>query len=169
MKLHELVRSKGLKDKARRKGRWNGSKGNTSGRGNNGQKSRAWSSISPSFEWGQTPLVKRIPKLRGFKRYYKLLDNYAVVNVGDLEKDKRVEKEVSKENLQARGYAKAKDKVKILGNGDLEKKLVFKNIEKYSKSAIEKIEKAGGSVEAMEEKKKPSKKEYKKEDKKEDK
>lgn len=146
MKLHELTRSKGLKTKARRKGRWNASKGNTAGRGYNGQKSRSGASISPAFEWGQTPLVQRMPKLRWFKRYFKLLDDYAVVNLGNLEKDERVQKEVTKALLIERGYAKKKDMVKVLWNGELTKKLHFDGIEKFSKSAEEKIIKAGGKI-----------------------
>jgi len=150
MKLHELVRSKWLKNKATRKGRWNASKGNTSGKWHKGQKARAGWSISPFFEGGQTPLVQRIPKSRGFKRYYKFVDNYAVVNLGNLEKDVRVEKEVTKDLLVSRGYAKKKDMIKVLWNGDLTKNLQFSNIEKYSKSAEEKITKAGWKITKLE-------------------
>jgi len=148
MKLHELHQSKGIKAKARRKGRGNATKWNTCGRGNKGQKSRTWSSISSFFEWGQTPLVQRIPKLRWFKRYYKFIDDYAVINLGRLEADERISKEVNKAMLLDLWYRRAKDKVKILGNGDLTKKLNFVGIDKFSKSAEEKINKAWGTIKA---------------------
>jgi len=146
MKLHELKKSKGLKDKARRKGRGDATKWNTCGKGNKWQKARTGWSIRPFFEWWQTPLVQRIPKLKGFKRYYKFVDDYAVVNLSCLEADTRITKEVTKENLLEFGYRKKWDKVKILGNGELEKKLTFESIDKFSRSAIEKIEKAGGTI-----------------------
>jgi len=141
----------------RRKGRWDGSKGNTAGRWNNGQKSRAGYSKKVFFEWGQTPLVKRLPKLRGFKRYYKLVDDIAVVNLASLEKDEEIKKEVTKTLLCELGYCKKSEKVKILGNGDLSKKLSFKNIDQFSKSAKVKIEKAGWNIEEMPKVEKPTK------------
>jgi len=163
MQLHELVRSKGLKTKARRKGRGNASKGNTSGRGNKGQGQRAGHSQKPFFEGGQTPLVQRIPKLRGFKRYYKLIDEYKVVNIGDLEKDERVTKEVNKELLTQRWYLKKPtESVKVLGTGELTKELSFENLEKYSKSAEAKIEKAGWKISLIVKESDKTKKESKK-------
>lgn len=158
MKLHDLKKSKWLKDKARRKGRWNASKGNTCGKGNKGQKARAGGSTPVFFEWGQTPLVQRIPKMKGFKRYYKFVDNYAVVNLTRLEADDRIQKEVSREILLKLGYAKNKDKIKILWSGELTKKLSFVNIDSFSKSAKEKIEKAGGTITEIKEEKKTEKK-----------
>ena len=98
------------------------------------------------FEGGQTPLVQRIPQLKGFKRYYKFVDDYAVVNLARLEADDRITDVVNKDNLLEFGYRKAKDKVKILGNGELTKKLSFEGMDKFSKSAQEKIEKAGGTI-----------------------
>ncbi|PID34877.1 MAG: 50S ribosomal protein L15 [candidate division SR1 bacterium] len=133
--------------KARRIGRGNASKGNTSGKGNKGQKARSGGSISPFFEGGQTPLVQRMPKSRGFKRPIKLQEVYAVVNLADLEKNENITSEVTKEVLQEAGYIKkTSENVKVLGNGTLTKKLVFSGIEKFSQSAMDKITKAGGEV-----------------------
>ena len=147
MKLHELKKSKGFKDKARRLGRGNASKGNYSGKGHKGQKARAGAKIRPSFEGGQTSIVQRMPKMKGFKRYYKLVERYEVINVSSLEKDVRISSEVTKEVLVTAGYMKnASLPVKILGNGELTKSLHFSGIEKFTKSAVEKIEKAGGKI-----------------------
>ena len=102
MKLHELKRSKGFKDKARRLGRGDATKGNYSGKGHKGQKARNRKNIKPFFEGGQTSLVQRMPKAKGFKRHYKLIDVYAVINVSALEKDTRISGEVTKASLKAR-------------------------------------------------------------------
>ena len=142
MKLHSVVRSKGLKDKLDRRGR-----GNASGRGANGQKSRSGHTMKPFFEGGQTTIVQRLPKHRGFKRYYKLVDQVAVVNLASLQNDERVSSLVTKEVLVELGYLKSSaESVKILGNGELSKALSFEGIEQFSDSAKEKIEKAGGSI-----------------------
>jgi len=147
MKLHELKRSKGFKDKARRLGRGDATKGNYSGKGHKGQKARNRKNIKPFFEGGQTSLVQRMPKAKGFKRHYKLIDVYAVINVSALEKDTRISGEVTKASLKAAGYLKQDtEMVKILGNGELSKTLIFTGIEKFSASAREKIEKAGGKI-----------------------
>lgn len=148
MKLHSLVRSKGLKDKLDRRGRGNGSgRGNTSGRGSNGQKSRSGHSMKPFFEGGQTSVVQRMPKHRGFKRYYKLVNSAAVVNLSALENDARITSVVNKELLVDLGYIRSSaDTVKVLGNGEFSKSLSFEGIELFSSSAKQKIEKAGGSI-----------------------
>lgn len=148
MKLHNLVRSKGLKDKLNRRGRGNASgRGNFSGRGCNGQKSRSGHTMKPFFEGGQTSIVQRMPKHRGFKRYYKLLDMVQVVNLAALEHDSRVTAKVTKELLVDLGYLHSTaDIVKVLGNGILTKSLSFEGIEQFSDSAKQKIEKAGGSI-----------------------
>ncbi len=149
MRVHELSRSTWLTKKANRLGRWDGSKGNTSGRGHKGQKARSGYSSKASFEWGQTPLIQRMPKSRGFKRYYKLVDNYCVINVSDLENNVNVAdgSELSKFKLKELGYInKETDLVKILWNWEIKKKISFVWIEKFSKTAQEKIEKAGGNV-----------------------
>jgi large subunit ribosomal protein L15 len=147
MKLHTLQKSKGFKDKARRLGRGNASKGNYSGKGHKGQKARTGVHLPQFFEGGQTPLTMRMPKAKGFKRYYKLVDTYKVVNVASLEKDSRITAEVTKETLKSAGYIKnSSNLVKILGNGELTKSLTFSGIEKFTASAKEKIEKAGGKI-----------------------
>ena len=148
MLLHEISRSKGYKNPKKRLGRGNASgKGNYSTKGLKGQKARSGGAKPRWFEWGQTPLTRRIPKLKGFKRYYKLVTNYQIVNVADLDKfdnDTVVTKELLAENKLIR---KASEPVKILGNGELTKKLTFKDIDAFSASAKEKIEKAGGKIE----------------------
>jgi len=162
MQLQDLKRSKGLKDKARRKGRGNASKGNTSGRGNKWQWARAGYSRKPFFEWGQTPLVQRIPKMRGFKRYFKLLEDYNVINVSTFDSDERVIDKVNKEVLVALWYIKNEEElVKVLWQWEITKKLQCSGLEKYSKSAQDKIEKAGGKIELVPEKVKEKKVEKK--------
>ncbi|MFZ2150930.1 MAG: 50S ribosomal protein L15 [Candidatus Absconditicoccaceae bacterium] len=149
MKLHNLKRSTGLQDKSKRLGRGNGSgKGNYSGKGHKGQKARSGYSKTPGFEGGQTSLLMRRPKGRGFKRYYKLVDEYVVINVSDLQNDERILKGiVNKQLLKDLGYIKkASLMVKILGNGEFTKSLDFEGIESFSKTAIDKIEKAGGKI-----------------------
>jgi large subunit ribosomal protein L15 len=147
MKLHELQKSKGYKDKSRRLGRGNATKGNYSGKGHKGQKARSGKTLPINFEGGQTSITMRMPKAKGFKRYYKLVDTYEVINVSALEKDVRITSEVTKATLKAAGYLKKEtDLVKILGNGELSKVLTFTGIEKFTTSAVEKIQKAGGKI-----------------------
>ena len=148
MKLHSLVRSKGLTDKLNRRWRGNASwRGNFSGRGCNGQKSRSGHSMKPFFEWGQTSVVMRMPKHRGFKRYYKLLTPVQTVNLDALQKDEKITEVVSKEVLLQLGYIRSADvAVKILWTWDLQKALSFEGIEHFSATAKTKIEKAGWSI-----------------------
>ena len=148
MKLHSLVRSKGLTDKLNRRWRGNASgRGNFSGRGCNGQKSRSGHSMKPFFEWGQTSVVMRMPKHRGFKRYYKLLTPVQTVNLDALQKDEKITEVVSKEVLLQLGYIRSADvAVKILWTWDLQKALSFEGIEHFSATAKAKIEKAGWSI-----------------------
>ena len=148
MKLHSLVRSKGLTDKLNRRWRGNASgRGNFSGRGCNGQKSRSGHSMKPFFEWGQTSVVMRMPKHRGFKRYYKLLTPVQAVNLDVIQKDEKITEVVSKEVLLQLGYIRSADvAVKILWTWDLQKALSFEGIEHFSATAKAKIEKAGLSI-----------------------
>ena len=147
MKLHQLEKSKWFKDKARRLGRWNASKGNYSGKWLKGQKARSGRSVRPFFEWWQTPVVMRMPKAKGFKRCDKWVDSYTIINVSTLEQDPAFTTEVTKANLKEAGYIKSiSDLVKILWNWELKKSLNFVGIEKFTKSAVEKIEKAGGKI-----------------------
>ncbi len=146
---YQLTRSSGYKKPRIQRGRWDSSgRGNYSGRGLKGQGSRAGASMRSSFEGGQTPLIQRLPKLRGFKRHFKLQTVFQPVNLAALERDVRVESgaTITFENLVVRGYAHKNDKVKVLGNGDLSKKLSFDGIHAFSATAKEKIEAAGGSI-----------------------
>ena len=147
MKLHELERNAGSVHSKKRVGRGPGSGlGKTSGRGEKGQKARSGASINPLFEGGQSPLYRRIPK-RGFKNALFRV-RYATVNVSELnvfDDGTVVTPALLKEK---RIINKELDGVKILGNGNLEKKLTIQ-ANKFSKSALEKIEKAGSKAEVI--------------------
>jgi len=144
--LSRLKKSKGKKTK-KRVGRGNGSKkGTYSGRGMNGQSSRSGGKRRPGFEGGQTPLIRRMPKLKGFKNPNKV--RYQVVNVHQLESFKNgttIDKEILKKKKLIRNAEKP---VKILSAGELSKKLTI-TVESVSAAAQKKIEKAGGKVEAL--------------------
>ncbi len=146
MKLHELSPAEGSKFESKRIGRGHGSGwGKTAGKGHKGQNARSGGGVKPGFEGGQTRMSMRIPK-RGFNNIFRT--EYAVVNVSDLERfnDDVV---VDLELLVASGLVNdVKDGVKILGNGELTKKLTVKAA-KFSDAAKEKIEKAGGKVEVI--------------------
>ena len=146
MKLNELEHASGAKTKNYRKGRGVGSgNGKTSGAGQKGQKSRTGGGVRPGFEGGQNPLFRRLPKF-GFHNGSR--KEYAIVNLKDLN---RFEDgvEVSPTLLIEAGLVKKElDGVKVLGNGELTKKLTVK-AHKFSKSAKEAIEKLGGSVEVL--------------------
>ena len=146
MRLHELKKPEGSTKAPKRIGRGQGTgQGTTAGRGMNGQNSRSGGGVRLGFEGGQMPLYRRLPK-RGFTNINTKV--YAEVNVKDLNRfeDGAV---VDLEALAAAGMVKqVKDGVKILGNGELEKKLTVKAA-KFTKSAAEKIEKAGGKVEVI--------------------
>lgn len=147
MKIHQLQKSKWLKDKARRRGRWNATgTGNYSGRGLKWQKSRSWHSMKPFFEGWQTSIVQRLPKARGFTRYYKLVKDVVIVNLGALDADPRITDamEINKQILKDLGYIKSiKAFVKLLWHGDYAKHLTFKDIDAFSASAKVKMEKPG--------------------------
>ncbi len=147
MQIHQLQKSKWLKDKQRRRGRGNATgTGNYSGRGLKGQKSRSWFSMKPFFEWGQTSIVQRLPKARGFTRYYKLVQDVVIINLGALDADVRISDamEINKQVLKDLGYIKnIKVFVKLLWHGDYAKHLTFKDIDAYSASAKVKMDKPG--------------------------
>ena len=147
MKLHELKPETTTK-KRKRVGRGMSSgHGKTSGRGLGGQKSRSGGGVRPGFEGGQMPLMRRMPK-RGFTNIF--AKEYAIINVRDLnrfEDNTTITPELLiQEGLVKRG--KVVDGIKILGDGDVEKKLTVK-AHKFSKTAAEKIEAAGGKVEVI--------------------
>lgn len=148
MKLNNLQAQEGGKigKKAARRGRGIGSGlGKTSGRGQKGQKSRSGGGVRPGFEGGQMPLFRRLPK-RGFTNIFK--KEYATVNISSLnvfddgdtvDTQMIIERGLVRKNLAANG-------VKVLGNGELEKKINLK-VERISESAKEKVEAKGGKVE----------------------
>ena len=146
MKLHELKAVPGATKAPKRKGRGTATgQGKTAGRGMNGQKSRSGGGVRPGFEGGQMPLYRRIPK-RGFTNIWRT--EYTVLNVEDLNRfeDGTV---VTPELIKEKGMAKqVKDGIKILGNGNLEKNLTVQ-AHKFSKTAVEKIESAGGKAEVI--------------------
>ena len=147
MKLHELERNIGATHAKKRVGRGSGSGlGKTSGRGQKGQKARSGGSINPVFEGGQLPLYRRIPK-RGFTNA-KFKTVYAVINLSDLNvfEDGTV---VTPALLKDTGLVKNQlDGIKVLGNGNLEKKLTIQ-ANKFSASALEKIKEAGSKAEVI--------------------
>ena len=144
--LHKLGRPEGANKASKRLGRGPGSgKGKTSGKGHKGQKARTGHHGIPAwFEGGQMPLQRRVPK-RGFKNPFRV--EYEVVNVGQLEA--LTESEITPETLHANRLASKNKLVKILGDGDLKRKLTVR-AHKVSESARAKIEAAGGSVELLE-------------------
>ena len=147
MKLHELEKNLGATSARKRVGRGSGSGlGKTSGKGQKGQNSRSGGGVRASFEGGQLPLYRRLPK-RGFSNY-EFKTTYAVVNVGDLNlfEDGTL---VTPALLKEVGLAnKELDGIKVLGNGSLEKKLTIQ-AHKFSKSAVEKIEASGSKIEVI--------------------
>lgn len=146
MKLHELSPVEGSKKSVKRIGRGHGSgQGKTAGKGHKGQKARAGRGIRPGFEGGQMPLQRRIPK-RGFNNIF--AKEIVAINVSALNKfeDGAV---VDTDALVATGLVKNSfDGVKILGNGNVTKKLEVK-VAAFSASAKEKIEQAGGKTEVV--------------------
>jgi large subunit ribosomal protein L15 len=140
MELHELAPAAGATRPRRRVGRGTGGKGGkTAGRGTKGQKART--SVKPGFEGGQLPLTQRIPKLRGFANPFRV--EYNVVNVDVLE-SLGVET-ISPESLRAAGIVHHKGLVKVLGRGELRRKLDVE-AHAFSASARASIESAGGRV-----------------------
>ena len=141
-RLHEISLTSGAKSTRKRVGRGNGSgKGTYSGRGLKGQKQRE--SIKPLFEGGQTPLIKKLPHMRGFNNLFKISYipvNLDVLNSFDDGSEINIQSLVDKKVLRNR-----KSLVKVLGRGNLSKKLVV-SAHSFSVSAEKKIKKAGGEV-----------------------
>lgn len=150
MKLHDLRPAPGSKKKRKRVGRGTGSgMGKTSGRGMKGQGARSGGGKGPYFEGGQLPLVRRLPFRRGFTNINRVA--YKPVNLGRLQEKfgAQSEQEVTPEALVEAGIIKRADKaVAILGGGELTSPLTIK-AHRFSKSAKEKIEAAGGTVEIL--------------------
>lgn len=146
MKLHELSPAPGSRHERKRVGRGTGSgMGKTSTRGHKGQNARSGGGVRPGFEGGQNPLYRRLPK-RGFTNPTR--KEYAIVNIQDLN-NFAADTEVTPELLLEQGIVKnAKSGIKILGNGEVTVKLTVK-ANKFSQSAVEKIEAAGGKTEVI--------------------
>jgi len=147
LRLHNLKPRPGARHRVKRLGCGESSgHGKTSGKGHKGQKARSGGSIRLGFEGGQMPLIRRIPK-RGFNNAaFKTI--YAPVNLGDLEK-LGISGAIDEKALRTAGLVNGRwDGVKILGGGELTKKLALK-VDAVSASAREKIEKAGGSIEII--------------------
>lgn len=144
MKIHDVNRGIRRNRRRRRLGRGVGSGfGKTCGRGHKGQKSNPGYSILPIFQGGMMPLVRRIPK-RGFTNSFAPV--VATVNVGDLERLFSPGEEVTPKSLREKSLAKSRyDELKILGDGELTKKLRV-SAHRFSRTAREKIEQAGGEV-----------------------
>lgn len=146
MKLHDLKPAKGSRHKRHRVGRGIGSgNGKTAGRGHKGQNARSGGGVRPGFEGGQLPLYRRLPK-RGFTNIFR--KEYAIVNIDALNRFEEGTEITPELLIETRVIRKMKDGVKVLGNGKLEKKLTVK-AHKFSASAKEAIEAAGGSAEVI--------------------
>jgi len=146
MKLHELKPAEGSRKAPKRVGRGIASgNGKTAGRGHKGQNARSGGGVRPGFEGGQNPLYRRLPK-RGFNNRFR--KEYAIVNIEDLNRFE-AGTEVTPELLMAQGIVKnPRAGIKILGNGEIKVGLTVK-ANKFSQSAVEKIQAAGGKTEVI--------------------
>ena len=147
MKLHELSHAPGSATPAWRKGRGAGSgNGKTAGKGHKGQNARSGGGVRPGFEGGQIPAYRRLPK-RGFDNS-KFATKYAIINVGDLDKYNDGDVVTIETLLETKVIKKAYDGLKILGGGEITKKVTVKATV-FSAAAKEKIEAAGGKAEVI--------------------
>jgi large subunit ribosomal protein L15 len=146
VQIHQLKPAYGAGKKDKRIGRGPGSgHGKTSTKGHKGHLARAGGGKGPGFEGGQMPLIQRVPK-RGFNNAFR--ESYSVVNLKDLNRFEAGEP-VTPERMKKAGLAKSgRGKIKILGDGDLSKPLVVR-AHRFSRSALEKIQKAKGSAEVL--------------------
>jgi large subunit ribosomal protein L15 len=144
LKVHHLRPAPGAHKVKKRKGRGEGSKGKTAGRGTKGTKAR--STVAVGFEGGQMPLIRRIPKLKGFKNPFRV--EYQVVNVEKLGELFPQGGEITPEDLAAKGAVRAGRPVKVLGTGDISVAVQVK-AHAFSGSAKDKIVSAGGSAEQL--------------------
>ena len=145
--LSNLSPPRGARKKPKRKGRGPGTgNGTTAGKGYKGQKCRAGANIRPGFEGGQMPLQRRLPK-RGFKNPFRV--EYAPVNVSQLAKIFATGEEIDPAAMKAKGaISRTAKRVKVLGNGEIASALTIK-AHAFSKSAQEKIQAAGGTIEVL--------------------
>lgn len=147
MQLHNLKPAKGSVTSRKRVGRGEGGGGSTAGKGNKGQQARTGYQSKIGHEGGQMPIQRRMPK-RGFKNMNRV--DYKVFNLGDIDflAEKYNIKEFSLDTLYINGLINRTDLVKILGNGELKSKLVFK-VNAASEKAKQAIAAAGGSIELL--------------------
>ncbi|QAR32796.1 50S ribosomal protein L15 [Geovibrio thiophilus] len=145
MELHDLRPAEGARKKRKRLGRGSASgQGTTAGKGTKGQKARSGGGTRPGFEGGQMPLTRRLPK-RGFNNA-RFATVYEIVNLEDINNRFNDGEEVNVLTLKEKGLVRGnKDGIKVLGDGELSKKLKF-DVEKVSAAAAEKIKAAGGEV-----------------------
>ncbi len=141
LKIHDLKPAPGSKKSRTRVGRGEGSKGKTAGRGTKGTKARY--QVSAAFEGGQMPMHMRLPKLRGFKNPNRVV--YQVVNLDRISELFPEGGSISVEDLVAAGAVRAGELVKVLGDGEITVKIDL-TVDKWSASAAQKIEAAGGSL-----------------------
>lgn len=149
MRINEIAKTPGSRQPAFRKGRGVGTgNGKTAGRGHKGQRSRSGGGVRPGFEGGQMPMYRRMPK-RGFstKRFAR---QYIEINVGDLDRfdDGMTVDAAALKSSRVISLPKVNDGIKILGHGELTKKLTVK-ADAFTGTAREKIEKAGGTAELI--------------------
>lgn len=147
MRINDLHNAENAKRAPKRVGRGTGSGiGKTSGKGQKGQNSRSGGGVRIGFEGGQMPLLRRLPKYGFTNKFRKVYTTINVEDLNTLEDDTTVDFEL----LSAKGLIKKakNDGLKILGNGELTKKLHVK-ANKFSESAVEKIKKAGGTIEVL--------------------
>jgi len=144
LRPHHLRPAPGAHKAKTRKGRGEASKGKTAGRGTKGTKAR--STVPAGFEGGQMPLIRRVPKLKGFKNPFRV--EYQVVNLGRLAELYPEGGEVTPEDLAAKGAVRSGRPVKILGTGDISVTVQVK-AHAFSGSAKEKITGAGGTTEEL--------------------
>jgi large subunit ribosomal protein L15 len=144
LRPHHLRPAPGAHKAKTRKGRGEASKGKTAGRGTKGTKAR--STVPAGFEGGQMPLIRRVPKLKGFKNPFRV--EYQVVNLGRLAELYPEGGEVTPDDLAAKGAVRAGHPVKILGTGDISVTVQVK-AHAFSGSAKEKITGAGGTAETL--------------------
>lgn len=147
MRLHELYPFFEERKTRRRVGRGSGSGlGKTAGKGNKGQNARAGGGVRPGFEGGQMPLQRRLPK-HGFKNPFRIV--YDVVNVGRLAEVFPEKTQITLDDIYGRGLARTGWPVKVLGEGELTRAMTVE-AHRFSASAAEKIQKAGGEAKALE-------------------
>ncbi|MCD0450323.1 50S ribosomal protein L15 [Actinocorallia sp. API 0066] len=144
LKVHDLKPAPGAHKKKTRKGRGEASKGKTAGRGTKGTKAR--NTVPVGFEGGQMPLIRRVPKLKGFKNPNRV--EFQVVNLDKLAELYPSGGEVTAADLAAKGAVRAGRPVKILGTGDISVAVQVK-VNAFSGSAKEKIVAAGGTAEQV--------------------